>query len=70
MIMERTIVKGNKGLAETLGVHVNTVKSWRKNGVLAPATLADYGRTIIYDLDKVFECLHHQKAKSGRRAAI
>lgn len=68
--MERTLITGNKALAERLGVHFQTVQGWRKKGILAPATLSEYGRTIIYDLDRVFECLHHKRAKSGRRAAI
>ena len=68
--MEVTTIKGNKALAEALGVHANTVLTWRRKGVLQNATLADYGRTIIYDLNKVYECLHHQQAKAGRRARI
>lgn len=67
MIMERTIVKGNTSLAERLGVHRKTVENWRKKGILSQATLADYGRVILYDLDLVFECLQYKKVKSGRR---
>lgn len=69
-IMERTIIRGNKALAEKLGVTEKTVGNWRRAGVLSPATLSDFGRVIIYDLEKVFECLNHQKVKPGRRAAI
>ncbi len=68
MTMERTTVRGNRELAKMLGVHYMTVQSWRNKGILAPATIAEYGRVIIYDLDKVFECLHHKPAKPGRRA--
>lgn len=70
MIMERTIVRGNTALAEKLGVSLATVKIWRRRGVLKSATVADYGRVIIYDLDKVLECLHHRPVKAGRRAAV
>ena len=68
--MERTTVRGNRALADKLGVHFNTVQNWRKNGVLAPAILSEFGRIIIYDLDKVFECLNHTPVKRGRRAAL
>lgn len=66
--MERTIIKGNTNLAATLGVHRKTVDGWRKKGVLDPATIAEYGRTILYDLDLVLQCLHHKKVKPGRKA--
>lgn len=65
--MERTLITGNKALAERLGVSPVTVWHWRKAGVLAQATLSDFGRTIIYDLEKVFECLNHTPVKRGRR---
>ena len=52
-----TIIRGSKALAKVLGVHYNTVLRWRMEGMLTPATLADCGKTIIYDLEKVFECL-------------
>lgn len=68
--MERTLIKGNKKLAETLGVHFKTVQEWRKKGVIAAGTVADYGRTIIYDLDKVLECLHNRPAHAGRRPKL
>jgi len=70
MIMERTTVKGSRELAKKLGVHYMTVQGWRNKGILAPATIAEYGRTIIYDLELVYECLHHKPVKAGRRAAI
>lgn len=68
--MERTTIRGNRALADKLGVHFNTVQKWRNQGTLKPATLCEYGRVIIYDLDKVYECLNHQPVKRGRRAAI
>ncbi len=68
--MARTIIKGNKELAKALGVSKNTVCTWRKEGVLTQATLADFRRTIIYDFEKVLECLNHRPVKQGRRAAI
>lgn len=68
--MERVTVKGNRALADKLGVHYMTVQNWRKRGVLTPATIAEFGRVIIYDLEKVYECLHHTTVKRGRRAAI
>lgn len=64
--MGKELVKGNKGLAARLGVHVQTVLNWRRSGVLEAATVVDYGRTIVYDLDKVGECLRHRTAKPGR----
>lgn len=65
--MARTIIRGNTRLAETLGVHRKTVDGWRKKGVLDAATIAEYGRIILYDLDLVLECLHHKKVKPGRK---
>ena len=68
--MERTIIKGNTSLANKLGVHRKTVDNWRKKGVLAKATISEYGRIILYDLELVFECLHHEPAKRGRRSHV
>lgn len=51
------LVRGNKGLAETLGVTTRTVQTWRNKGLLKPATVVDRGRVIIYNLDEVFRCL-------------
>lgn len=62
----KATIRGNKALAGELGVHVQTVQKWRKNGILSNATLADLGKVIIYDLDKVYECLHHNRVKPGR----
>ncbi|MBD5183972.1 MAG: DUF3853 family protein [Bacteroidales bacterium] len=68
--MERTLIKGNKALAETLGVHFQTVQQWRSKGLLKDATMVERGRVIIYDLDKVFECLKYRPVSAGRRRAI
>lgn len=68
--MNRTIIRGNKALAERLGVSQVTVWNWRKSGVLIPATISEFRRVIFYDLEKVFECLNHKKAKPGRRAVV
>ncbi|MBD5237726.1 MAG: DUF3853 family protein [Bacteroidales bacterium] len=68
--MERTIIRGSKGLADILGVHFNTVLNWRKKGLLDKATVAEYGRVILYDLELVLECLHHTPVKQGRREAV
>lgn len=62
----RETVRGVKGLAERLGVHKCTVQKWRNMGVLDKATVADYGRVIIFDFDKVCECLQHHSSKPGR----
>ena len=65
--MERKIIRGNKALAEKLEVSVVTISKWRKKGVLKPATLSDFGRVIIYDLEKVFECLNYKAEEPGRK---
>lgn len=65
--MERTLVKGNKELADRLGVHPQTIQNWRKRGVLAKATVSDFGRIILYDLDKVLECLNFKPVTAGRK---
>lgn len=62
----RETVRGVKGLAERLGVHKCTVQKWRNMRVLDKATVADYGRVIIFDFDKVCECLRHHSSKPGR----
>ena len=51
------LVRGNKGLAEALGVTPCTVQTWRKKGLLVSATVVDRGRVIIYNLDEVLRCL-------------
>ncbi len=68
--MERITIRGNRALAEKLGVHFTTVQKWRSLGILAPATLSEFGRVIIYDLEKVYECLNYHTVKRGRRAAV
>ncbi len=67
---DNRFIRGNKALAEKLGVNVMTVQKWRNDGILSSAVLADYGRVIIYDLDKVHNCLRHRPVKQGRRAAV
>lgn len=64
----RETITGNKALANVLGVHYMTVQNWRKKRILDPAILSEYGRTIIYDLEKVYQCLNHKPVKQGRRA--
>ncbi|MBD5401148.1 DUF3853 family protein [bacterium] len=64
----KTIIKGNKALAQTLGVHHQTVQKWRKKGILRQATIAERGRVIIYDLDKAIACLQNNPAKPERRS--
>lgn len=62
-IMKRETVTGNKALAGELGVSSKTVQNWKKAGVLRPAILSEFGRTIIYDLDKVYYCLNNRAAQ-------
>lgn len=65
--MERTTIRGNSALAQKLGVSRETVQEWRKEGVLAPATLVEFRRVIIYDLDLVYECLRNRPKRQGRQ---
>lgn len=65
--MNRETIRGNKALAQRLGVSEATICTWRKIGVLLPATLSEFRRVIIYDFDKVLECLNHRKENQGRR---
>lgn len=60
------IVRGNKGLAEVLGVDPTLICGWKKKGILDPAIKSEYGRVIIYDVIKAMECLNHKKVKPGR----
>lgn len=57
---DRKLIRGNKAFGATLGVNERTVRRWRTEGLLAEATVVDLRRTIVYDLDKVFECLQNQ----------
>lgn len=66
----RNLVKGIRGLAAILGVHYVTVAKWRKEGILDPATVADFRKTIIFDVDKALECLHNRPARQGRQVTI
>lgn len=55
-----TPIRGNKELAKRLQVSERTIGSWRQRGILDAATLSYYGRVIVYDLDKVYECLNYK----------
>lgn len=55
--MERTIIRGNKALAKELGVSERTVVSWKSKRILDKGIIAERGRIILYDLDKVLDCL-------------
>lgn len=57
----RNLVRGNTALAAALGVTERTVRRWRQEGLLAAATVVDIRRTIVYDLDKVAECLRNRE---------
>lgn len=61
--MKRTTVTGNKALAEALNVSPWTVWNWKSSGILDRAILSEFRRTIIYDLEKVYECLNHKKKR-------
>ena len=64
--MARITIRGSKALAAELRVSQETVRKWRKEGVLRPATLVDFRRVIIYDLEKVYECLNHRSVWQSR----
>ena len=68
MAEQKIIIRGNKKLAEHLGVHHQTVQAWRRKGLLAKATVAEYGRIILYDLNRVLDCLQYPPARPGRKA--
>lgn len=61
------LITGNKALSEALGVSRRTIQSWRKEGILAQATVSDIRRIIIYDLDKVLQCLQNSRLYSNRK---
>lgn len=66
MHKRKNTIKGHNNLAAELGVSPRTVQRWNASGILAPAVLSRYGRVVIYDLDKVFECLNHQTMHQHR----
>lgn len=57
---ERTIIKGDIALAAELGVSTRTIRTYKKEGILAKAIISNYRRFIAYDLDMVYECLNHR----------
>lgn len=59
--MKRMTITGNKALAAEIGVSPWTISTWKTSGVLDKAILSEFRRTIIYDLEKVYECLNHKK---------
>lgn len=61
------LITGNKALSEALGVSRRTIQSWRKEGILAQATVSDIRRIIIYDLDKVLQCLQNSRLYSNSK---
>lgn len=61
--MRRETIKGNKALAMAIGVSPQTICAWKAEGVLNNAIISNFRRTIIYDLEKVYECLNHKKKR-------
>ena len=55
-------------MGATLGVNERTVRRWRTEGLLAEATVVVLRRTIVYDLDKVFECLQTQALNAQKES--
>lgn len=53
--MERKIIKGDRKLAEELGIHRNTLTKWKRLGFLEYGTIAATGRIYLYDYDRVLE---------------
>lgn len=53
------LVKGNKELAHCLQVSERTISSWKSEGLLNNAIVGQLRRTILYDLDKVYQCMNH-----------
>lgn len=68
--MKEYLIRGNKALAAQIGVSQRTISQWRSEGILSDATVADFRRTIIYDIRKVFECLQNKKVKPGRKQIL
>lgn len=54
-------LRGHKALAEFFGVSLRTVTKWRAEGVIDDALIVNHGRILIYDTDKVEECLRRKK---------
>lgn len=61
--MRRETIKGNKNLAAAIGVSRGTIWIWKSSGILDKAIISEFRRTIIYDLEKVYECLNHKKKR-------
>lgn len=59
-------ITGNKALAAILGRTVRTIHTWKSEGVLDAAIVSNFRRTIIYDLDKVYQCLNNKIVSAGR----
>lgn len=58
--MERKIIKGDRKLAEALGIHRNTLTKWKKLGFLEYGTIAATGRIFLYDFDRVLEGIQRE----------
>lgn len=56
-----TLVHGNKGLAEIIGVTHNTISRWKNMGLLNRAIVVERHNVIRYDLDKALECLNGRR---------
>ncbi len=67
MTMARTTIRGSKALAAELMVSQETVRKWRREGLLEPATLVDIRRVIIYDLELVYQCLNNRMLMKQRK---
>ncbi len=65
--MARTTIRGSKALAAELMVSQETVRKWRREGLLEPATLVDIRRVIIYDLELVYQCLNNRMLMKQRK---
>ncbi len=61
--MKRTTIRGNKALALEIGVSPWTISMWKAEGILDNAIVSNFRRTIIYDLEKVYECLNHKRKR-------
>lgn len=61
--MSRETITGNKALALEIGVSSRTIGMWKAEGILDKAIISNFRRTIIYDLEKVYECLNHKRKR-------